>query len=102
MGGVSAIPVKGTQIVEAQVFFMAPLSKPAPGSAGKTGAWRTQRPVVDLDKCTGCLLCWLYCPEDTVIRLENDKVTIDYEYCKGCGICADVCPFNAIQMVPEG
>jgi len=102
MSGVSAIPVKGTIIEEAQVFFKAPLSKPAPGSAGKTGAWRTQRPVVDLDKCTGCLLCWLYCPEDTVIRLENDKVTIDYEYCKGCGICADVCPFNAIQMVPEG
>ena len=93
---------KGPLVVEAQVFFKAPLSRPAPGSAGKTGTWRTQKPVVDLDKCTGCLLCWLYCPEDTVIRLDNGKVGIDYEYCKGCGICATSCPFDAIKMVPEG
>lgn len=85
-----------------KTVFFAPISHPSPGSVGKTGTWRTHKPVVDLDKCTGCLICWLYCPEDTIIRLENDKVSIDYEYCKGCGICAHQCPFDAIQMVPEG
>ncbi|MCE4600262.1 MAG: 4Fe-4S binding protein [Desulfurococcales archaeon] len=92
----------GPILEEPRVVFIAPISKPAPGSAGKTGTWRTQKPVVNLDKCTGCLICWLYCPEDTIIRLENDKVAIDYDYCKGCGICAHQCPFDAIEMVPEG
>ena len=86
---------------EPKTFFLATLSKPSPGSAGKTGTWRTQKPVVNLEKCTGCLLCWLYCPENTIIKLENGKVSIDYEYCKGCGVCATACPFDAIEMVPE-
>ena len=88
-------------IEEPKTLFYAPLSKPAPGSAGKTGTWRDARPVIDESKCTRCLLCWLYCPEDTILRREDDMVYVDYEYCKGCGICANVCPVNAIEMVPE-
>lgn len=87
---------------EPKTLFLAPISRPSPGSVGKTGTWRTQKPVVYPEKCTGCLICWLYCPEDTIIRLDNGKVDIDYEYCKGCGICAHQCPFNAIEMVSEG
>ena len=87
---------------EPQTLFLAPLSRPAPGSVGKTGTWRTMKPGVILDKCTGCKICWLYCPENTIFMREDGKVRIDYEYCKGCGICANVCPFDAIEMVPEG
>ncbi len=89
-------------VVEPETFFVAPLSRPAPGSVGKTGTWRTARPVVNLDKCTGCMLCWLYCPENTIFKTSDGKVGIDYEYCKGCGVCANVCPFRAIDMVEEG
>ncbi len=89
-------------IEEPRTYFKAPLSTPQPGSAGVTGAWRVKKPVVDPDKCTGCQICWLYCPEDTIIILDTGKVTVEYEYCKGCGICAEVCPFNAIKMVDEG
>ncbi len=84
-----------------------PLSVAAPGSMGRTGSWRTQRPVVDVEKCIGCYLCWLYCPDNTIIMREKagprgqDVASIDYEYCKGCGICANVCPVNAIEMVDE-
>ena len=64
----------------------------------KTGAWRSVRPVVLTDKCTGCSLCWLYCPEGCIAR---ENVKINYTYCKGCGICAEECPAKAIVMERE-
>jgi pyruvate ferredoxin oxidoreductase delta subunit len=79
---------------------MMPLSDPRVGAAGKTGKWRTLRPELDKEKCTNCLLCWMYCPEGAIDRVE-DGVSIDYEYCKGCGICAEECARKAIVMVEE-
>jgi len=79
-----------------------PITTPAKGVAGKTGLWRTERPVVDNAKCTRCFTCEIYCPVN-VIRVEPETgVSIDLEYCKGCGVCAEVCPVKAISMVPEG
>ncbi|MBU2510359.1 4Fe-4S binding protein [bacterium] len=76
------------------------------GDAGKTGSWRVERPIIDLERCTPakknksvCHLCWLYCP-DAVISKEINP-TINLEYCKGCGICAEECPTGAITMVEE-
>lgn len=76
------------------------------GEAGRTGDWRSFRPVIDQSKCIpalkgkpACFLCWLYCPEG-VVKAEI-PVTIDLEYCKGCGICAEECPAKAISMVKE-
>ena len=97
--GVSGPP--GVLVEAPRTPFHAPLSRPEPGSAGRTGTWRDSRPVIDESKCTRCLLCWLYCPEDTILRRDDDMVYVDYEYCKGCGICANVCPVGAITMVPE-
>ncbi len=76
------------------------IARPSKGSAGKTGLWRTYKPIIDQEKCNSCMLCWLYCPE-SVIYLEGEKVSIDYEYCKGCGICSVVCAKKAIEMVLE-
>ncbi|MEM1544855.1 MAG: 4Fe-4S binding protein [Candidatus Methanomethylicia archaeon] len=78
-----------------------PLSKPSEGSAGITGYWRTFKPVINKSKCIKCLLCWIYCPEGTIIRVD-DGVEVNYMYCKGCGICANECPAKAIEMVLEG
>jgi len=83
-----------------RVAHPLPLSRAAPGAAGRTGLWRTRRPVVR-GECRGCMLCWLYCPEG-VIEVVEGGVRIDYEYCKGCGVCASVCPFNVIVMEDEG
>lgn len=66
-----------------------------------TGTWRSEKPRWNAEKCTHCMICWVYCP-DASIETEEKKMTgIDYVHCKGCGICAVECPFDAIEMVPE-
>ena len=69
----------------------------------ETGDWRSERPVRDEEKCTNCLICWVYCP-DSAIMVEDGKIKgFNYRFCKGCGICASVCPpkIKAIKMVSE-
>lgn len=67
--------------------------------------WRNVRPVIDEDACTGCLQCYMYCPDGTVFKTGGGAghaaVAIDYAFCKGCGICAKLCAFGAIDMVSE-
>lgn len=70
----------------------------------KNAGWRNVRPMIDGDACTGCLQCYLYCPDGTVYKVSDDgsgTVAIDYDFCKGCGICAKVCAFGAVSMVSE-
>ena len=77
-----------------------------PGTSEKymTGDWRTERPVWDAEKCTSCLLCWVYCPDSAILVNEEGKmIGVDLDHCKGCGICAEECPprVKAFTMVPE-
>jgi len=67
-----------------------------------TGDWKTYKPLRDLEKCTRCLLCVLFCP-DGAIRWNAEKgdIEFDYDFCKGCGICANECPTKAIEMKLE-
>jgi len=73
------------------------IPKPATSKEYKTGDWRTFRPEIDYEKCTTCMLCWLFCP-DSAIKFDGEKVHIDYDYCKGCGVCAAECAIKAITM----
>jgi 2-oxoacid:acceptor oxidoreductase delta subunit (pyruvate/2-ketoisovalerate family) len=66
----------------------------------KNAGWRTKRPVIDTEKCIGCLQCYLYCP-DGVIEKAGNKVNVDYDFCKGCGICVKICKTDAIKMEAE-
>ncbi len=77
----------------------AVITEPGSTELYETGGWRSQRPVIDANKCKACGQCWLYCPDIAVIR--GKPYRIDYRYCKGCGICAHECPFKAIKMVEE-
>lgn len=67
----------------------------------KNAGWRTFKPQVDLEKCVGCLRCYLVCPDGVISRTKDNKVEIDYEFCKGCGICAYECKSQAISMKKE-
>ncbi|MDO4289846.1 MAG: 2-oxoacid:acceptor oxidoreductase family protein [Eggerthellaceae bacterium] len=76
---------------------------PAGHLVAKNAGWRNERPVVSAAACTGCLQCYLYCPDGAVFKTSDDAtaVEIDYDFCKGCGICVKACKFNAIGMIPE-
>ena len=66
--------------------------------------------VAEADRCLSCGMCFecdscvIYCPQDAVLRVKKDEVTIgryvytDYDKCIGCHICMDVCPTGYIQM----
>ena len=76
--------------------------RPGDAPRPRTGGWRTGvRPVVDLDRCIDCLLCWLYCPDAAVAVDGGAFAGIDLDVCKGCELCAAVCPVAAIEMEPE-
>jgi len=62
--------------------------------------WRTFKPVVDQEDCTGCGICCLLCPEGVMYKKDGELV-IDYDFCKGCGICEHQCPAKAIKMIKE-
>ena len=80
----------------------AAIISPSPTSPSyKTGVWRTEKPVIDPAKCVKCLLCWVFCPDMSIKRLEDDSVEVDYDYCKGCGICSKECPCGVMEMEPE-
>ncbi len=73
------------------------------GSASryKTGDWRSQKPIFDLEKCIKCGLCYIYCPEGCINQNAQGDFEADMYYCKGCGICARECPKDVITMVEE-
>lgn len=81
--------------------------EPASILNNKTGGWRNFRPIIDIEKCTGCATCERVCPEGICYSTgkKNKKGRIyfdrDLDYCKGCGLCAVECPFKAITMVSE-
>jgi len=69
----------------------------------KTGDWRNQKPVLNREKCIDCMICFIYCPDSSILIKDGKMTGFDYDHCKGCGICAAVCPpkCQAIEMVKE-
>lgn len=64
--------------------------------------WRVFKPILDQERCTMCLRCYIACPEGVIFKTDDRHLEIDERFCKGCGICAKECKFSAIQMVKEG
>ena len=47
-------------------------------------SYRVFTPVVNNELCTLCLICYVNCPDRTIL-INNDKIEFDYDFCKGCG-----------------
>ncbi len=67
----------------------------------KTGDWRSYRPIWDDQKCNNCKVCWVYCPDGSIVIKDGVVSGMDLDHCKGCGICAQECPQKAIKMMEE-
>jgi len=47
-------------------------------------------------------MCWVYCPDSSILVKDSQMAGFDLDHCKGCGICAAQCPTECIEMVEEG
>lgn len=84
----------------------ARIAAPAVSAAGTsalrtTAGWRVWRPVIDLERCTRCFLCFVLCPEGAIRLDADDRPVVDYAHCKGCLVCVEECPPDAIAQVRE-
>ena len=84
-----------------------PMAGSTPAGSAKffrTGDWASKRPILDSEKCTSCLNCYFFCPDNAITMKPNEakggkkQPEFDYFYCKGCGVCANDCKFDAIKM----
>ena len=66
-----------------------------------TGGWRSDMPIWNKDNCRDCMLCWVHCPDSSILVKDGVMTGIDYDHCKGCGVCVHECKFDALRMVPE-
>ena len=77
------------------------ITRPGSSVFNKTGTWRAFRPVFDKEKCINCMICYSFCPEESIIVKDGKVSGVDLEFCKGCGICAKECPVKAYEMKEE-
>lgn len=84
-------PARGTPRIAAE----------ANASLRKTGNWRTFRPVLVPEKCNGCWLCFVYCPDAAITMTDAELPVIDYDHCKGCLLCVEECPTQALLVERE-
>ena len=64
---------------------------------------RSNRPelLYQQERCTGCGLCLLECPENALAEVEDGERTfavLDRDACDSCGACAEVCYPGALRM----
>ena len=52
---------------------------------------------IDVEKCTGCHICFNKCPENAIVGVIQHPHFIIQEKCTSCGICFDMCKFSAIS-----
>lgn len=62
------------------------------------------RPVWDMNRCTGCRLCFRDCPSGA-IEMVGKGSEAEFKHhldrCLFCGQCEEVCPVDAIAMTDE-
>jgi len=51
----------------------------------------------EIEKCSGCGICYSVCPFDAISPGNGEKVKFDLEKCQLCGMCSSICPSSTIR-----
>ncbi|MGI8866237.1 MAG: Coenzyme F420 hydrogenase/dehydrogenase, beta subunit C-terminal domain [Rubrobacteraceae bacterium] len=63
---------------------------------GKVWFWDLERAVIDADRCVQCGVCVAACPTDS-IGIGSDDLPELVKMCTGCSLCWDFCPRGGLQ-----
>lgn len=58
---------------------------------GKTWFWELEAAVIDAERCIQCGVCVAVCPSDS-IAIGDDDLPVLAKMCTGCSLCWDFCP----------
>lgn len=64
---------------------------------GKLAQHAEIAPIVDLQRCKGCMECVKACPADAIYK-EGGHAVIDSSKCIGCATCIAACVHGAIEV----
>jgi formate hydrogenlyase subunit 6/NADH:ubiquinone oxidoreductase subunit I len=62
------------------------------------------RHSLDLDKCAGCFICAMICPNKAIWPAEFEGrryPQVDLGKCCWCQLCEEYCPNDAIKLTPH-
>jgi coenzyme F420 hydrogenase subunit beta len=63
---------------------------------GKVWFWDLEKAVIDADRCVQCGVCVAACPTDS-IGIGDDDLPQLVKMCTGCSLCWDFCPRGGLQ-----
>ncbi len=63
---------------------------------GKVWFWDLEKAVIDADRCIQCGVCVAACPTDSIGIGEDDLPKL-VKMCTGCSLCWDFCPRGGLQ-----
>ncbi|MBV9453266.1 MAG: Coenzyme F420 hydrogenase/dehydrogenase, beta subunit C-terminal domain [Rubrobacter sp.] len=63
---------------------------------GKVWFWDLEQAVIDANRCVQCGVCVAACPTDSIGIGEDDLPTL-IKMCTGCSLCWDFCPRGGLQ-----
>ncbi len=63
---------------------------------GKVWFWDLEKAVIDADRCVQCGVCVAACPTDSIGIGEDDLPEL-VRMCTGCSLCWDFCPRGGLQ-----
>ena len=68
---------------------------------GKTWFWELERAVIDAGRCVQCGVCIAACPSDS-IGIGPDDLPKLVKMCTGCSLCWDFCPRGGLRYEALG
>ena len=71
---------------------------PAGNTPLNVGSYTRIKPKIDVSQCSGCRLCFVFCPDGAITMQDDKDPVVDFNLCKACGICVNECPKKIIEM----